>query len=82
MGQGPEPEASEQQAGFVVSEGLKLDIIKLKLLNEVQHRFFTDFVFQWRFYINDHTLWQYPLAFFRRFGRLAFYVLLHVTWKY
>lgn len=33
-----------------------------KPLNEIQYRLFTDFVCQWRFYINDHTPWQYSSA--------------------
>lgn len=45
-------------------------------LNELQYRMFMDFVCQWRFSIDDHTVWQYPLSvLFRRmcnaFLRLA-----------
>lgn len=50
----------ESKAESVVSGDLKINIDTPKPLNELQYRLFTDFVFQWRFYIDDHTLWQYP----------------------
>ncbi|KAL3417194.1 hypothetical protein PVAG01_11194 [Phlyctema vagabunda] len=45
-------------------------------LNELQYRMFMEFVYQWRFFIDDRTAWQYPSSIlFRRlcnaFLRLA-----------
>lgn len=34
-------------------------------MNELQERFFTDFVFIWRHYIDDHLTWRYSSAVFR-----------------
>lgn len=50
----------ENQAESIVSGDLKINVDTPTPLNELQYRLFTDFVFQWRFYIDDHTLWQYP----------------------
>ncbi|EYE90962.1 uncharacterized protein EURHEDRAFT_518729 [Aspergillus ruber CBS 135680] len=46
---------------------LKIDIGTPTPLNEPQFRLFTDFIFQWRFYINDHTLWQYTSTLLNTF---------------
>ncbi|PLB50390.1 hypothetical protein P170DRAFT_508578 [Aspergillus steynii IBT 23096] len=34
-------------------------------MNELQERFFTDFVFMWRFYIDDPFTWRYDCPVFR-----------------
>ncbi|PLN75968.1 hypothetical protein BDW42DRAFT_199161 [Aspergillus taichungensis] len=34
-------------------------------LNELQERFFTDFVFIWRFYVDDPSTWRYDSPVFR-----------------
>ncbi|RJE23424.1 hypothetical protein PHISCL_04232 [Aspergillus sclerotialis] len=49
-----------KQTEYIVSGDLKINFDPPTPLNELQYRFFTDFIFQWRFYIDDHILWQYP----------------------
>ncbi|CAP82981.1 Pc15g00950 [Penicillium rubens Wisconsin 54-1255] len=51
---------SGKQTEHIVSGDLEINFDAPTPLNELQFRFFTDFIFQWRFYIDDHTLWQYP----------------------
>lgn len=51
---------SEKYIEPIAPGDLRIDIGTPTPLNELQFRLFTDFVFQWRFYIDDHTLWQYP----------------------
>ncbi|PKY03286.1 hypothetical protein P168DRAFT_298085 [Aspergillus campestris IBT 28561] len=50
----------EKQTEPIVSDDLKINIDMPTPLNELQYRLFTDFIFQWRLYVDDHTLWQYP----------------------
>ncbi|PLN79433.1 hypothetical protein BDW42DRAFT_186705 [Aspergillus taichungensis] len=50
----------ENQAESIVSGNLEINVDTPTPLNELQYRLFRDFVFQWRFFIDDHTLWQYP----------------------
>ncbi|PLB53733.1 hypothetical protein P170DRAFT_396362 [Aspergillus steynii IBT 23096] len=51
---------SKNQTDSTVSGDLSIHINAPTPLNELQYRLFTDFIFQWRFYIDDHMLWQYP----------------------
>lgn len=56
-----------KQTEPIVSGDLKINIDRPTPLNELQYRLFTDFIFQWRFYIDDHTLWQYPSTLLNTF---------------
>ncbi|KAL2067821.1 hypothetical protein VTL71DRAFT_15917 [Oculimacula yallundae] len=47
-------------------------------LNELQYRIFMDFVYQWRFFIDDHTAWQYPSS--TLFRRLCYAFLRLAAW--
>ncbi|KAK0110754.1 hypothetical protein ONS96_002352 [Cadophora gregata f. sp. sojae] len=49
-------------------------------MNELQHRMFTDFVYQWRFFLDDRTLWQYPSS--TLFRRLCIAFLRLAAWDF
>ena len=49
-------------------------------LNELQCRMFMDFVYQWRFFIDDHTIWQYPSS--TLFRRLCIAFLRLAAWDF
>lgn len=59
--------AYERPTESVDSKKLQIDISTPTPLNELQFRCFTDFIFQWRFYIDDHTLWKYPSTLLNTF---------------
>jgi len=57
-------------------EHWKTEVEQASTLNELQYRMFMDFVYQWRFFIDDRTAWERPSStLFRRlcsaFLRLA-----------
>lgn len=56
-------------AGILVSEEeFDLRIYPPSTLNELQFRLFVDFIFTWRFYIDDPNTWKYPSPCFSTFA--------------
>ncbi|TVY18368.1 hypothetical protein LARI1_G004770 [Lachnellula arida] len=49
-------------------------------LNELQYRMFMDFVYQWRFFIDDHITWQHPSS--ALFRRLCYAFLRLAAWDF
>ncbi|KAB8265885.1 hypothetical protein BDV32DRAFT_158143 [Aspergillus pseudonomiae] len=57
-------ETKVTQFQSLVSEILEIDFGIPTSMNEVQERFFTDFVFLWRFYVDDPLTWRYDSPVF------------------
>ncbi|CZT07599.1 hypothetical protein WAI453_005104 [Rhynchosporium graminicola] len=49
-------------------------------MNELQYRMFMDFVYQWRFFIDGRTAWQYPSS--PCFRRLCYAFLRLAAWDF
>lgn len=45
-------------------ETLLVSVARPSPLNELQHRMFMDFTFQWRYYIDDPMIWEHPSPLF------------------
>ncbi|PVH81196.1 hypothetical protein DL98DRAFT_416980 [Cadophora sp. DSE1049] len=78
-----ESSQSTKKAPLLVYTGyphLSLSIVQPTPLNELQNRMFTDFVYQWRFFIDDRTIW--PDASSPLFRRLAIALLRIAAWDF
>ncbi|GAD98526.1 hypothetical protein PVAR5_7220 [Paecilomyces variotii No. 5] len=60
-------ETEEIESKLLVLERLDIQLGMPTPLNELQERFFADFVFQWRFYIDDPLTWTYSSSAFKIF---------------
>lgn len=69
----------EPRPQSVISGPLDINVQGPPPLNELQQRLFTDFVFQWRFYIDDHSIWEYPSPLF---NTLAIAILRLASWDF
>ncbi|KAI9838982.1 MAG: hypothetical protein M1819_004190 [Sarea resinae] len=58
---------------------LTVDIPKPSAMNELQLRFLIDFVFQWRFFFDDHHTWRYPS---KAFNVLCIGLLRIAAWDF
>ncbi|KAH6711997.1 hypothetical protein BKA61DRAFT_657494 [Leptodontidium sp. MPI-SDFR-AT-0119] len=64
--------------GEIEYDGLEIDIGQPSSLSELQHRMFVDFVYQWRVFLDDHTLWPDPST--PLFRRLCIAILRLAAW--
>ena len=63
-------------------EHWETDIGQPSCLNELQYRMFMDFVYQWRFFLDDRITWQYPSSTLSADCVMYSYVLPLGTSKY